>query len=253
MSILVNVLVVLFCLTLGYVFGSIPTSIWVGKIFFHQDPRDFGSHNAGGTNAGRLWGKKVGFGIILFDMFKTITPVWICWALLTFLPLNNGQSLIAPLSEVDKFGMSNHIVAWPAYWLAALGCMFGHCWPLFAGFKGGKGVSCYMGVLTASSWGLGFIPGLLYFVILKWKKYVSLASILLSIIGALVGWIWFLLCSIEVIPTDMFFFPMYGPTLNANWVYASVLTLMSIILIVRHHENIDRLKSGTERKIKWMK
>ena len=58
MNILINILAVLFCLILGYIFGSIPTAVWIGKIFFHRDPRLEGSKNAGGTNAGRLFGKK---------------------------------------------------------------------------------------------------------------------------------------------------------------------------------------------------
>ena len=58
MNILFNILAVLFCLILGYIFGSIPTAVWIGKVFFHRDPRLEGSKNAGGTNAGRLFGKK---------------------------------------------------------------------------------------------------------------------------------------------------------------------------------------------------
>ena len=81
----INILAVLFCLVLGYFFGSIPTAVWVGKIFFHQDPRDYGSGNAGGTNAGRLWGKKVGFIVIMLDMIKTILPMYLCCVLFTFI------------------------------------------------------------------------------------------------------------------------------------------------------------------------
>ncbi len=253
MNILINILAVLFCLLVGYIFGSIPTAIWVGKIFFHQDPRDFGSKNAGGTNAGRLWGKKVGFGIILFDMFKTITPMWICWALFTFIPIN-GQPLCPQVTNVDVFGLNSaFVIPWPVYWLAALGCMLGHCWPIFANFKGGKGVSCFMGTIVAASWLIGFIPGLLYFALLKWKKYVSLASMVESALCALISWIWSILIMTGVIPKSWYAIAMYGPTLCANFVYAIILTIMSIILIVRHHENISRLKAGNERKISWMK
>ena len=97
----INILVAIICLSLGYIFGSIPTAVWVGKIFFHQDPRDYGSHNAGGTNAGRLWGKKVGFVIILLDMIKTIAPLYICWACLTFIKFDyNGISDAANLANL---------------------------------------------------------------------------------------------------------------------------------------------------------
>ena len=254
MNILINILAVLFCLIIGYLFGSIPTAVWVGKIFFHQDPRELGSKNAGGSNAGRLWGKKVGLGIIIFDMFKTIAPVWICWALLTFVPLYKGTGIVPRIEYVNQFGLNPDApVAWPVYWLAALGCMIGHCWPIFAGFKGGKGVSCYMGTLCGTTWMLGVVPGLFYFLILKWKKYVSLASILVSILGAVFAWTWSILCMTGVIPHDLLKLPSYGPNLNLNFVYASVVTVMSIVLIIRHRANIARIKAGTERKISWMK
>lgn len=254
MNILYNILVVLFCLLLGYIFGSIPTSIWIGKIFFHQDPRDYGSHNAGGTNAGRLWGKKVGLTIIILDMFKTVTPMWICWALLTFIPVKDGLALCPSVKEVNEFGLNTaYIVAWPAYWLAPLGCVIGHCFPIFAKFKGGKGVSAFMGTIIASSWLVGFVPGLLYFLILKLKKYVSLASILTPIIASIFAWIWAILSMLKVIPTNAIWVIMYGPTLNANFVYAILLTVLAIIIIIRHHSNIKRIKEGNESKIKWMK
>ena len=86
MNILViNILAVLFCLILGYLFGSIPTAVVIGKVFFHKDPRDYGSHNAGGTNAGRLFGKKIGFLVIVLDMLKTIAPMYLVCVLLTFI------------------------------------------------------------------------------------------------------------------------------------------------------------------------
>ena len=145
---LINILAVIFCLVIGYFFGSIPTSVWVGKIFFHQDPRDYGSHNAGGTNAGRLWGKKVGFFIIVFDMIKTVLPVYLCWVLFTFInfPFSgvegvaDGTRALMPTSSVlYTEGANDYAIRWAVYWLAAVGVIVGHCWPVFAGFKGGKG------------------------------------------------------------------------------------------------------------------
>ena len=262
---LINILVGLFCLILGYVFGSIPTAVWVGKIFYHQDPRDYGSHNAGGTNAGRLWGKKVGFCVIMLDMLKTIAPLYICWAILTFAKFDysgiqsdnallfGNNPLIADVKTYYTEANKLYAIVWPIYWLAPLGCMIGHCWPIFAGFKGGKGVSCYMGTLCGTTWMLGVVPGLFYFLILKWKKYVSLASILVSILGAVFAWTWSILCMTGVIPHDLLKLPSYGPNLNLNFVYASVVTVMSIVLIIRHRANIARIKAGTERKISWMK
>ncbi len=251
--ILYNIFVPICCLLIGYLFGSVPTALWVGKIFFHQDITQYGSHNPGGTNAGRLWGKKVGFGIILFDMFKSVAPMWICWAILTFVPMYQGSPLIATAKEFYTSANATYVIQWPAYWLAALGCMIGNCYSVFAKFKGGKGVSVFMGLIVFSSWLLGFIPGLFYFLFLKLTKTVSITSILTSILASIFAWTWTILILCKIIPTELTWLPMYGPTLTCGYVYSSVVTLMSLIIIFRHKENIQRLKRGEERKITWMK
>ena len=252
-KILFNFLAIIFCFGLGYFFGAIPTSIWVGKIFFHQDPRDYGSHNPGGTNAGRLWGKKVGFGIICFDMVKTIVPMWICWAIFTCTKVD-GLSLCPTINDCGITGINTaHIIVWPVYWISTVGCMIGHCWPIFAQFKGGKGVSCYMGVIVTSSWMFGFIPGLMYFLFLKITKYVSLTGILVGAISSILAWVWAILVLCHAVPDDLLWLPMYGPNLIPGWIYASCLTIMTIIMTLRHHQNINRLIHGCERRVTWMK
>lgn len=250
--ILYNILVAICCFLIGYFFGAFPTSIVIGKVFFNQDPRDYGSKNAGGTNSGRLWGKKVGFIIIVLDMLKTIAPIWICWAILTFIPL--GDKALMPTAELSVHGLTEgYIVEWPAYWIAPFGCLIGHCWPVFAQFKGGKGVSNFQGTVCGTSWLLGFLPGFFYFLNLKLTKMVSLTGIIQGCIISLFFWIWAILRLAGVIPADISLLPSYGPTLEVNWVAAIVVTLMAGIMIWRHHENIARIKAGTERKITWMK
>ena len=254
MNILYNILAILFCLAVGYFFGSIPTSIWIGKLFYHQDPRHFGSHNAGGTNAGRLWGKKVGCLVIAIDMLKAVVPMWLCWALFTLIPMSNGIALCPSITNVDSFGLNmNYIIPWPVYWITTFGCMFGHCWPLFAQFKGGKGAAVYMGIAIFSSWMFGIIPSLIYLLVLKISKHVSLASIISPVISATMAWIWALLCMFNIISMDYLSFPMYGANLIPSWVYALCLSFLSIIVIIRHRANIKRLINGTEREITWMR
>ena len=264
----INILVALFCLIIGYFFGAIPTSVWVGKIFFHQDPREYGSHNAGGTNAGRLWGKKVGFFIIVFDMFKTIAPIYAMWAILTFWKVDyssitdagwnsvagagNYHALMADVKTAYTDLNSNFAIQWPIYWLVPIGCMFGHCWPIFANFKGGKAASMFMGTTVMCSWLLGFLPGFFYLGTLKWKKMVSFSAICQAIFVSTITWIWAILLLCGVIPGDCASFPMWGPALNPNWVYALVVTVVGAFMVMRHHENIKRIMNGTERKIKWM-
>ena len=261
---LINILTVIFCLVLGYFFGSIPTAVWVGKIFFHQDPRDYGSHNAGGTNAGRLWGKKVGFFIILFDMFKTVIPVYICWLLFTFIKFNfsgvagvaDGTRALMPMAlDLYTPAANDYAIRWGVYWLAAVGVILGHCWPIFAGFKGGKGAACFMGTTVVSSWLLGFLPGFFYLGMLKWKKWVSFAAIMQAIFVSIICWVWVLLVMVGPLKDAGYWrvFPMYGPSLFPDWTYAAVITFLGGLTIIRHHANIGRILNGTERKITWMK
>ena len=250
--ILYNILTAVICLIFGYLLGSIEFSIIIGKVFFHQDPRDYGSKNAGGTNAGRLWGKKVGLTVIILDMLKTITPMWIAWAILTFVPFGD-KPLVA--STIDYFtpAVNTYIIQWPVYLLANLGAIIGHCWPCFNHFKGGKGVSAFMGTILLASWGLGWVPGILYFVYLKKTKMVSLTSILIGITVTLWTWIWVILVMTHVIPQGYEWIVGYGPSINvSNYVYASLITVMAALMIFKHRSNIQRIKAGTERKISWM-
>ena len=250
--ILYNIITALVCLIFGYLMGSIEFSIIIGKIFFHQDPRDYGSKNAGGTNAGRLWGKKVGLTVIILDMIKTIIPMWIAWAILTFVPFGEKPLVASTITSFSVEG-KDYIIQWPVYLLANLGAIFGHCWPCFDHFKGGKGVSAFMGTILAASWGLGWVPGIFYFVLLKKTKMVSLTSILMGIIVTAWTWIWIILVALHVIPDGYQWIVGYGNTINvSHYVYGIVITVMACLMIIRHHANIVRIKNGTERKIKWM-
>ena len=217
MNIFVNILVPIICLLIGYLMGSANISIPLGKMVFKQDPREFGSHNPGATNCGRLWGKKYFLIVFFFDVFKTISPLYICWAILTFVPFGD-KPLLATTAVYYTADNANYIIQWPVYYLAAFGCLIGHCWPVFYKFKGGKGASAYMGTILGSSWGLGFVPaGLFYFPILKKNKMVSLTMIIFSAIQLVVTWLWVILCLTHVVPDGWQYFVMYGPSLNPTF------------------------------------
>lgn len=249
MYIFLNILVAFCCLIFGYLIGGFPTAVVVGKVFFHKDPRDYGSHNAGGTNAGRLFGKKVGFAIIVFDMIKTIAPVWICWAILNYSGLNKAF--------IDSYGQGMYNIPL-YYYLSALGTSIGHCWPIYIHFKGGKAASNFMGIACGTSWVL-FLLSFLYFLFLKAKKYVSLTAILIAAVHVTAVWIIF---GLSFIPNFDNSILMWGwgfcllpgmPGAGCGWEFALIVTLMAILVVIRHKDNIKRLKDGTERKIKWMK
>ena len=118
MNILVNILVAIICLAIGYLLGSANISIPIGKMIFKQDPRELGSHNCGATNCGRLWGKKYFFIVFFFDVFKTIASLYLCWAILTFVPMDHGQALLPTAKAMHTSDISGYMIQWPVYWLA---------------------------------------------------------------------------------------------------------------------------------------
>lgn len=107
---------------LGYLYGSIPFALVIGKVFYNTDVRESGSGNLGGTNAGRVLGKKAGISVIVLDALKAV----IIFYLSSYLSL--------------KFNLNPDIK-----YIAGLACIFGHCYPIFAEFRGGKAVSTSLG------------------------------------------------------------------------------------------------------------
>ena len=251
--ILYNIGIATLLTIIGYIFGSIPNGIWIGKVFFHKDPRDYGSGNSGGTNVGRIFGKKIGVLVIALDSFKVILPLYGAWAITTLVPMYNGLPLIPGVQVAFGGDTSAYLVQWPAYLMVFVGTTFGHCWPIFAGFKGGKNVSSFIGFASCTSWLIGFIPAFIYFAFLKWKKMVSLTSILTSWFLTLLSWIWTILILTGVLQGEWCWFGCFGPTIQLGYVHSIIMTFGALVLTFRHKENIQRIKNGTERKITWMK
>ena len=114
----IEVLVTIIAIAVGYIVGSIPWALIIGKVFYKKDIREYGSGNLGGTNAGRVLGAKAGMAVIVLDALK---------ALIYMIVL----SFIAPYS-----------IAYGGF-----ACIVGHCFPVFANFRGGKGVATAFGYL----------------------------------------------------------------------------------------------------------
>lgn len=243
-QVLVNIICAIICLLVGYLFGSIPVGVLVGKIFFKQDPRELGSKNSGGTNASRLWGFKYGIIVYILDFLKLAIPLWGLWAILTYVKMFDNLPLIPTTEMILDNNVDNYLITWPVYWLVVAGCILGHCYPLFASFKGGKAASVTFSSAIFSSWFVGICGAAAFFITLKIKKYISLSSIIGSIVVAICSWL-------TCIPTFNEFC-MYGLTLCPGYVFASVMTFAMLILIFRHRSNIIRIKNGNERKISWM-
>ena len=242
--ILYNIIIGLSTFLIGYFFGSIPTGVVLCKLIYHKDPRLEGSKNSGGTNVGRLFGKKMGLTVIILDMIKTAIPLICVWLIFTFSPLKSvfEQNLGQPIWDDGILYI----------YLAPLGAAIGHCYPVYAKFKGGKAVATFGGFGLASSWFCSLFGFGTFFVVLKAKKYVSLASMSAAIAVIISSWGIFALQF--VIPESFWHFFMWGwgSYVLAGWEFATVATLISILLIVRHAANIKRLVHHEERKITWM-
>lgn len=191
---------------LGYLYGSIPFALVIGKVFYNTDVRESGSGNLGGTNAGRVLGKKAGISVIVLDALKAVTIFY----------LSSYLSL--------KFNLNPDIK-----YIAGLACIFGHCYPIFAEFRGGKAVSTSLGYFLCIEPLYAVVAIVVFLLVLKISKYVSLSSISTALI---------VLC--------------ITPFLAVS-ITAKICMLVAVILLVyRHKDNIKRIKNQTESKIQWM-
>lgn len=191
---------------LSYLYGSIPFALVIGKVFYNTDVRESGSGNLGGTNAGRVLGKKAGISVIVLDALKAV----IIFYLSSYLSL--------------KFNLNPDIK-----YIAGLACIFGHCYPIFAEFRGGKAVSTSLGYFLCIEPLYAVVAIVVFLLVLKISKYVSLSSISTALI---------VLC--------------ITPFLAVS-ITAKLCMLVAVILLVyRHKDNIKRIKNHTESKIQWM-
>ena len=191
---------------LGYLYGSIPFALVIGKVFYNTDVRESGSGNLGGTNAGRVLGKKAGISVIVLDALKAV----IIFYLSSYLSL--------------KFNLNPDIK-----YIAGLACIFGHCYPIFAEFRGGKAVSTSLGYFLCIEPLYAVVAIVVFLLVLKISKYVSLSSISTALI---------VLC--------------ITPFLAVS-ITAKLCMLIAVILLVyRHKDNIKRIKNHTESKFQWM-
>jgi glycerol-3-phosphate acyltransferase PlsY len=245
--ILYNIIACLASLILGYFFGSIPVGVILCRLFRGEDPRENGSQNSGGTNVGRLYGKKLGAGTIILDAIKTILPMILVWVLINFAGI---KSLFSSKLGGEMFHNGALVVM-----LAPLGATLGHCWPIFAGFRGGKAVASYAGFALLTNWATLILGFLSFGITLKKTKYVSLSSMVGSVVVAILSWTLYILAITTTLNVNLTFwgFGIIELWAAANLEFAIISTLMTGILIFRHRNNIRKLAAGNENKIKWMK
>ncbi len=137
----------------SYLYGSIPFALVIGKLFYGIDVRQYGSHNLGGTNTGRVLGSKAGLACIILDIAKCFVCVTLTRVLSRYIALPD----------------------WAIY-AVAISCVLGHCFPIFAHFQGGKAVSVMFGYCLGINFWVFAIVGLVFLGVLKLTKYVSVSS-----------------------------------------------------------------------------
>lgn len=197
----------------AYLFGSIPTAVWVGKAIKNIDVRDYGSGNAGATNTMRVLGYKIAIPVLLIDVAKGFAATQLASNTAFITSLNIESAIEAKL-------------------ILGIVAVIGHIFPLFAGFRGGKGVATFFGVLIGIHPLSALISLILFVTVLAISKYVSLASIL----GAI-------------------FYPIQLLAIfgfNEQLVVVFSI-LIPVLVIITHRKNIARLLRGEESKINFAK
>ena len=200
-------------LVIGYCFGLFQTSYIYGRIH-GIDIRTKGSGNAGSTNTLRTFGAKAGVIVMIGDISKCILACFVVWLIFH-----------------RSFGDIDYLLR--TY--AGLGCILGHNYPFYMGFRGGKGVACTAGFINSISWQMTIIGNILFFSNLFITHYVSLGSLMVGVM-LLIG---------TIIMGQLGMFHLSGPAQLEMYVVVAVITLQ---IFIRHRENIKRLLNGTERK-----
>jgi glycerol-3-phosphate acyltransferase PlsY len=198
---------------LAYLMGSFSSAVWIGKWFYHTDVRTQGSGNAGATNTIRVLGTKAGIIVMILDIVKA-------WGAVMLASVFIGEN-------PDASYLTNYKII-----LGTL-AVLGHVFPVFTGFKGGKGVASLVGVILAL-----YSPYIIL-IVLGWfalvfilTRYVSLASITASVLFAILA---------------IFIFH------EQNTYLIILAALIAIFIPLTHHKNIKRLLKGEESKLTFRK
>ena len=202
----------------SYLIGSINFSIILSKLISGKDIRESGSGNAGATNMLRTHGKKMGVITLLLDVMKGVVVVFIVKALLNSDIMYTDTNFDIALNNVLPY-------------IAGVAVILGHNFPLYFGFKGGKGVATSLGVVLMLDWKVGLIVAVCAIAIMAITRYVSLGSIL----G---GAAYIIAEFVKAIITR-----------NYNVIQLVCVVIIGGLLIARHHANIKRLLNGTENKL----
>jgi len=197
-----------FSIIIGYLIGSVPFALVIGKVFYKTDVRLYGSKNLGGGNTGRVLGKKAGLAVMTLDLLKVTFVIFI----------------------TSHFEQKEMMMV-----IGGLSAAIGHCFPVFARFKGGKAVATMYGFLFGlvlfagySLW-IFLLPLFVFLAVLYFWKIIALASIFSAVAVTLY---------------------MYFST--GNLLATGALCIFTVLIVVRHRKNLVRILHREENKITWM-
>lgn len=196
----------------AYLIGSIPTAVWVSRAFFDIDIRDYGSGNAGATNTYRVLGKKWGTFVMVADMLKAIVAVKLAF----FIPESYNNELFLINLQLGL----------------GLAAVLGHIFPIWAEFRGGKGVASLFGMVLGIQPNVALCCVGVFILVLFLTRWVSLSSILASI------------------AFPVFILVIFNEPEALYRVFAIVVALL---VLVTHQKNIGRIIKGNENKVPILK
>jgi len=199
---------IIVAIILAYLIGSLPTSVWIGRIFYNVDVRTQGSNNAGATNTIRVLGYKAGIPVLILDVFKG----WLAVFIANFFYTETGR-----FPDLIDFKI-----------ILAVAAVVGHVFPIYVGFKGGKGIATLLGIGIALYPYSALIAVGIFILMLIISGYVSLSSMTAAV------------C-----------FPLVYIFLLSNYEFVSLIILsvaVAFFVPITHRKNIGRLIKGEESK-----
>lgn len=198
-------------LLIAYLVGSIPSAVWIGKYFYGIDVREYGSGNAGATNTFRVLGKKAGIPVLLIDVFKGWLAVNMAY--LTDYRIGSVQFVNFQL-------------------VLGVAALLGHIFPVYAGFRGGKGIATLLGIILAVHPQAALLSIAVFIAVLLVSKYVSLGSIIAAM-------------SFPVIIIVVF-----KAEIPSLVIFSLII---AVLVLITHQKNIERLLRREESKTKLIK
>jgi glycerol-3-phosphate acyltransferase PlsY len=204
---------IIILLILSYLTGAFPSAVWYGRTFYNVDVREYGSGNAGAANTFRVLGKNAGIPVLFMDVFKG-------WLSVNYIFLINSSNVFSP-----ELLFENQL----AFGIAAV---IGHLFPIYTGFRGGKGIATMLGLLIGLQPYAAFFSLIIFVIIFFIFRYVSLASMIASI-----AFPFFVMIILSSTNEPLNLFAIFVPILS----------------LITHQKNIERLIRKEETKVKFGK